>query len=209
MKTVANKLLLKSIMFTYMLFALSSSNVCSQTKLSKYEQQWVLLHPSAAIKIKKHIKESREMYLQVKASEQLDTFDVGGKLDAFRHVYTMAYLTKYVKPHKLRQLGIAHEKGNKLGFYTNKLEFNERADSLGCQMDLINNELGFKIGQLYKKKNSDDLKNRVIAEINTGNAWHLKRNQQGNYLNCDNEVIDMKSFKKQWFVPKCLIKTNE
>src|ERR1700739_3601539 len=88
----------------------------SQTKkfknLSKYEKRWAFVHPIAAVKIKHHQSEMYAVYKEVKQQRLLDTFENGGKLDAFRHTFAMAYFSKYVHTAKLRKLGKAHEKAN-------------------------------------------------------------------------------------------------
>ncbi len=181
----------------------------SQHEISKYEYRWAFFHPIAAKKIQKHLIEAMNVYQSVKSSKLLDTVESGGTLDAFRHTYTMAYLSRFVKISKLRKLGKAHERGNEYFFYKNQQEFGERADSLACVMDLRNNELGFEIGKNNKNASKDDLKNIIIEQIKVGNAWKLKKNAQNLYVSCQNEPILIKNYKGKWFLPKCLIKSNE
>ena len=84
----------------------------------------------------------------------------------------------------------------------------ERPDSLGNVMDLINNELGFKIGSENKKNSLGELKEIVITEIKNGKSVIIKRNKHGMYVECDNKIIDMQLYKGKWFVPKCLVPSN-
>lgn len=198
----------KNIIATYLLLSIVFNGL-SQHKISKYEYRWAFFHPFAAKKIQKHLKEAMIVYHSVKSSKLLDTVESGGTLDAFRHAYTMAYLSRFVKTSKLRKLGKAHEKGNEYFFYKKQQEFGERADSLACVMDLRNNELGFEIGKTNKKTSEDDLKNTVIEQIKTGNAWKLKKNNQNLYVSCQNESFLIENYKGKWFLPKCLIKSNE
>lgn len=181
----------------------------SQHEISKYEYRWAFCHPFAAKKVQKHLIEAMDVYQTVKHSKVLDDFESGGTLDAFRHTFTMAYLSRFVAVSKLRGLGKAHERGNEYYFYKNHQEFGERADSLACVMDLRNNEVGFDIGQKNKNVSKEDLKNIVIEQIKAGNAWKLKRNDQKMYVSCQNEPILMEHYKGKWFLPKCLIKSNE
>ena len=143
----------------------------AQHSISNYEYRWAVWHPFAAMKIKKQLPKALEIYKSVEQQKILDTLTFGGKLDAFRHSFTMAYLARSIRIKKLRKLGIAHEKGNKKGFYKNQLELTERADSLACEMDLRNNELGFLIGCLNKKATDEELKQLIISEIKNGKAW--------------------------------------
>jgi hypothetical protein len=186
-----------------------SQELLSQHDISKYEKRWAAFHPIAAIRIKSRLKKAMVVYHEVKDSKQLDNFESGGTLDAFRHSFSMAYLSQKIKTKKLRKLGIAHEKGNKYHFYKNKHEFGERADSLACEMDLRNNELGFLIGSKTKKLKINDLKAEMLLQIQKGNAWILKRNDKNEYVSCENEPIIMNNYKNVWFLPKCLIKSNE
>lgn len=198
----------KYIIFCY-LFLYSAKNLFAQHEISKYEYRWAFMHPFAAKKIQRHLKESMQIYLDVKKSKQLDTIESGGTLDAFRHTFTMAYLSRFVKEKKLRKLGNAHEKGNRYFFYKNHQEFGERADSLACVMDLRNNELGFEIGKMNKNTPKEDLKNIIIEQIKAGNAWKLKKNSQNLYISCQNELILIENYKGSWFLPKCLVRSNE
>jgi hypothetical protein len=181
----------------------------AQHDIGKYEFCWAFWHPFAALKVKHHLPKAMAVYKEVKQAKLLDTLEFGGRLDAFRHTFTMAYLAQRVKVKKLRKLGIAHEKGNKQQFKKLKLEFGERADSLACEMDLRNNEAGFAIGSSHKKETIADLKLIVLTQIQAGKAWYLKRNREYNYVSCNGEVIDMKVWAGIWNVPKCLIRTNE
>lgn len=185
------------------------ANVCAQHQISKYEYRWAVFHSIAAKKVQRHLIEAMDVYQEVKKSKQLDGFESGGSLDAFRHTFTMAYLSRFVKTKKLRKLGKAHERGNEYFFYKKQQEFGERADSLSCVMDLRNNELGFEIGTKYNSVSKEDLKTIVIEQIKMGNAWKLKKNGQNQYISCENEPISIENYKNQWFLPKCLIKSNE
>lgn len=184
-------------------------NALSQHHISKYEKRWALWHPFSAVKIKKHLPEAMAIYKEVKTSKQLDTLESGGKLDAFRHSYSMAYLCRYVKVEKLRKLGKLHEKGNKFQFKKNQTEDNERPDSLACEMDLRNNQMGFLVGTKYKLSSVEVLKEQIVLNIKNGNAWILKKNAQNQYISCDNELILVNNYKNTWFLPKCLIRSNE
>jgi len=185
------------------------SKAFGQHHISKYEKRWAFFHPIAAFKIRYQLPQAMKLYQQVKASKDLDTLESGGKLDAFRHTFVMAYLARSVKRKKLLKLGIAHEKGNKLQFEKGLLENHELPDSLACEMDLRNNQTGIDIGVANKKLNGEELKVLVIKEIKAGKAWYLKRNAKFDYVTCANQAINLMDYKGKWYVPKCLIKTNE
>lgn len=212
MKGIANIFMLKSlcykVVFKTLILVLLSTNGFSQHAISKYEYRWALAHPISAIRVKQHLFQAMKIYKEVKSKKILDTLESGGKLDAFRHAFTMAYLTRYVKVKNLKKLGIAHEKGNKKQFLDRFLEFGERSDSLACEMDLKNNLRGFEIGEKNKNVLINELMNEVIYEIKTGNLFYLKRNDRNLYVNCQNEPINLTLYADKWFIPKCLIKTN-
>jgi hypothetical protein len=186
-----------------------SLQLFGQHSISKYERCWAVIHPFVALKIKKQLPKAMLVYKEIEQTKVLDTLAYGGKLDAFRHTYVMAHLARTIKVRKLRKLGIAHEKGNKRGFYKNKLEFAERADSMACEMDLRNNEVGFIIGTAHKQATNEELKQIVLSEIKNGKTWYLKRNANCQYVTCNDNIIKLLDYKGIWYVPKCLVNTKE
>ena len=148
-------------------------------------------------------------YNEVKNQNTLDKFENGGKLDAFRHVFAMAYFSKFVSVKKLRKLGMAHEKGNYRQFLKQQNdEGGELPDSLSSVMDLKNNELGFSLATEVKEMSSEKIKQKVLEEINLGKAFIIKRDPGGSYLSCDDRMITREEMNKRWNIPKCLIASN-
>ncbi|MBS1650770.1 MAG: hypothetical protein JSU07_02050 [Bacteroidetes bacterium] len=174
--------------------------------LSKFEFFWALKHPFAAIKVYNIRKKCDKIYDTIALNAKLDKYFSGGKLDAFRHTFYMAAFAQKIKSKKIRALGIAHEKGNYNDFLKGKLEFEELPDSLSGLMDLKNNELGFEIAQNNKTANLLLLKNIVIDYISKGKCYILKRNSNGQFITCNNQVVEQ---KKIWNTNKCLIKSSE
>lgn len=201
-----NKIL--SIIVYCMLFAFSLFSQ-SFKLLSKYEKRWALAHPFASIKVKKYTKQCRSIVAEISKTGVLDTFNNGGKIDAFRHTYTMAVLAQHLKVKKIRKLGVAHEKGNYLQFKNKTIEEGEIPDSLSCVMDLKNNEIGFEIGKDNPHVNGFDLTKLVIQKINCGHCFIIKRNENGEYVKCDNSILKLAYWQGIWSVPKCLVKSNE
>jgi len=175
------------------------------TSISKYERRWAFWHPCAALKIKKHRAEMVSVYKEVKMYGLLDNFENGGTLDAFRHVFAMAYFSRFVKVNKLRTLGKAHEKGNYKLFLAGKAdEAGELPDSLSSVMDLKNNEIAFSLSKEVKTLSIEELKQKVVALAKSGGVFFIKRNERGLYLDCGGNVIDMEQKKGTWNIPKCL-----
>jgi hypothetical protein len=75
-------------------------------------------------------------------------------------------------------------------------------------MDLRNNELGYKLGLENKLSTNVELKEIVITAIKDGKAWYLKRNKHHFYVDCSNKPLELNYYRGQWFIPKCLIQTN-
>ncbi len=188
---------------------LSKNTYFAQQPISRYEFRWACFHPLTALKIKKQLPKALAIYSDMKKSGMPDAYNSGGKLDAFRHVYTMAFLARNIRPRKLRKLGIAHEKGNERQFREGQQEEGERPDSLACDMDLRNNELGFAIGSANRRAGDTLLKELVLQAIRDGKAWYLKRNARSEYVDCAGKALDPTLYRESWYVPKCLIKTNE
>jgi len=174
------------------------------SSLSKYEKRWAFFHPFAALKIKKHRKEMYAVYEEVKKSNVLDQYTSGGKLDAFRHIFAMAWFSKFVSVRKLRKLGKAHEKGNYLDFKKGISEDGELADSISTVMDLANNEVGFILSKKLKQANIEVIKKEAVVYIIQGGAIIVKRNAEGRYVTCGGEVIAEEK-KGIWNIPKCLV----
>ncbi len=190
-------------------FLVCNTLVFAQThKLYAQEKRWAIVHPFAALKVNRIQKKCYQIYNQPSLKTKLDDYSNGGELHAFRHLFFMSALAQKIKPKKLRKLGLAHEKGNYKQFLRSVLEEKEIPDSLSSVMDLKNNELGFVLGKKNKSIALNELCVIAISEIKTGNAFIMKRNSHGNYLDCMDNVIDLSRYQKSWNIPKCLIKSG-
>lgn len=194
------------ICFSVLIFFSLAS--CSTLKsYGKHEKRWAYLHPFAAVKLKNTKKKCDIIYSAVKDANSLDSYENGGKLDAFRHMFYMSVFAVKVSPNKVRKLGIAHEKDNYISFLKSQNEDGEKADSLSCEMDLLNNEIGIGLAKTNGKKISAvDLRTICMKQINDGNAYFMKRDSLGNYLTCAGEKINFELYKNKWNVPKCLVR---
>ena len=183
-----------------------STNSFSQApKASINEICWAIVHPFAALKVKKLTRQANLVVDTKHLRAELDSFSDGGKADAFRHVFYMSVYSQVIKVKKLRKLGIAHEKTNFKQFKKGKSEFGGLPDSLSSVMDLTNNELGFLLGSENKNLAHHDLYLKVISEIKAGKAMIMLRNKNGSFLNCDYQPLNLRVYAKQWHVPKCLV----
>ena len=85
----------------------------------------------------------------------------------------------------------------------------ERPDSLACAMDLLNNEQGFVLGRRYRDASIDSLKDETLRWMREGGSYYLRRNDKGEYTDCRGQALDLSVYTGRWFIPKCLIRTNE
>lgn len=196
------------IVFLLLFCAVGLSQPDSFSSLSKYEKRWAFFHPFAALKIKKHKDEMLAIYKEVKEQKTLDIFENGGQLDAFRHVFSMAYLSKFVSTKKLRKLGEAHEKGNYLQYLKGENEHGELPDSLSSVMDLKNNEVGLSLKKEVKQLSIQETKKMVVELVKNGWAIIIKRNSDGLYVDCNGNIITRAPMYKRWSWPKCLVQSN-
>lgn len=186
-----------------------ASPLQAQVLTGRAEFFWALLHPFAALKVKS-IGKKCDLVAADRATlvARLDSFSNGGRLDAFRHCFYMAAFAQKVSARKLRRLGVAHEKTNYRQFRKGLAEYGERPDSLSTVMDLANNETGFLLGAQHPATPLPDLKELVIVAITEGKSSVMKRNRQGEYLDCEGKPIARGHYYGAWYVPKCVVPSD-
>ena len=169
-----------------------------------------MLHPRAAKKVKKIIPVVRTD-VRLKISEgKIDSLIHGGQADAYRHALWMALTAKHIGDKKARKVGQMHEEGNKTNFYKSIKEDDALQDSISCQMDLLNNDLGIAYGIGYKDKSDEEIKELVLTGVLAGEFFMLFRNKQNEFLDCEGNIVDNKNriTDKRWYLPYCLVPTN-
>ncbi|MBP9068939.1 MAG: hypothetical protein KBG47_05495 [Bacteroidia bacterium] len=188
-----------------MVFALGVNIIQAKPRTSRYELWWAFTHPFAALKVKKIYKRVSKLYDENSLKVKLDVYPSGGKLDAFRHVFHFAAFAQKIKPKKVLKLGKAHEKTNYLDFKNGKQEDGFTADSLSCEMDLLNNEVGVRLGRENKKLSLEELKQKVLELVTVKDGiYYILRDKEGRFIDCNNNVIDMSIYKGKWYIPKCI-----
>ena len=196
-----------SIFFVIVVFKLFGQTACSYfLKLPCPEKWWVIKHIFIAKKVYLLSLEAVRETKTLLNDTTLDSDEAGGQLDAFRHAYWMALVSQKYGKRKALSLGKAHEKGNYIYFKKNKLEDGLLPDYESSLMDYLNNDVGIEIGTKYKNLSKDELKKIVIQHILEGKLFVLKKDSLGNYLNCNNEIIDLK--EKKWKTDKCIVPSN-
>jgi hypothetical protein len=196
-----------SLLFNYSCSA--QGIIKTYRQLSSIEKTWVCKHPVAALKIKKETKLTRKIVQELKQASVLDTISNGGQLDAFRHAFWMARITKRIGANKALKFGETHEKGNYEYFLKNIKEDNELQDSISCSMDLLNNKVGVEISKLKRSQTNEELKQIIIDKIRNGELFILKHNKENKPTDCENKVIVKQTNDlKKWNVNYCLVASN-
>lgn len=173
--------------------------------LSRPEKCWVLFHPFIA---KHAFHVTKYVIADVDSLKQEGTLGTdlnGGRLDAFKHAYWMASLSLAIGGRKALKLGRAHEKGNYLQYKKHQLEDSILPDSVSSVMDLKNNEAGISSFGKCRTYSRKELQHRIIYFVNKGDMFIIRKDAQGNYLDCSGAPLDMKIWAGRWGIPKCLV----
>ena len=169
---------------------------------------WVVFHPFKAKKALEISLETNKVADSISKTSLLDGDTAGGQVDAFRHAFWMARLHQKIGERAARSLGIAHEKENYVTFKKNNLEDGVVPDEIASEMDLYNNEEGLKLIRKGSKVSKKGLIYRIINAIHKGKMKIIKKDQKGNFLTCEGEIIPSKELNGKWKNNKCLITSN-
>lgn len=188
----------------------AQNNNVHYSDLSSNEKHWAMFHPRAAKKVKKIIPAVRSDVRLKMTENKIDSLIHGGQADAYRHALWMALTAKHIGDKKARRVGQMHEESNKQHFYNSVKEDNALQDSMSCQMDLLNNDLGIAYGIGYKDKSDDEIKELVLNGILAGEFFMLFRNKKNEFLDCEGNVVSNENriAEKRWYLPYCLVPTN-
>lgn len=197
-----------SFVFFLNFYCLSAQYQLGFSALSRPEKRWVFFHPFVAKKAQVLTKKALQVVDTMKNDPRLDQHQNGGQIDAFRHTFWMATLAQQIKPSKVKKLGLAHEKANRIEFKKGRKEDGSYADQVSCSMDLYNNAIGIKIGTGNKNATTEELRQLVFIAVKTGECKIIKRNKAGVFLTCDGKPINTTENKNTWNIPKCLVNSN-
>ena len=178
-------------------------------QLSCPEKRWVFFHPFAAKKAYRITLEARNVSKQMETDSLLDHDADGGQVDAFRHAFWMGRLSQEIYWRKVKRLGKAHEHGNYRDFKKHRTGEENFSDSIAGAMDLFNNDVGIDAGRKNKNLSSEDFKKIILKKILDGEMKIILKDQNGNSLDCEKKVIDLKMYAGRWNIPRCLIKSND
>lgn len=179
----------------------SQSKIKSFKKLSCPEKWWVVWHPFVAKKAFSISQLARQKTDSIKQNKILKGKGNGDQVDAFRHAFWMAKLTNEIGWRRAKSLGKAHEKGNYKDYKKRRLEDGEVPDKISSDMDYFNNDVGIALG----KNTNENLANKVVELVKMGKCKIIKTNDEGDYVDCDGNVLFKENLKGKWKNDKCLV----
>jgi len=180
----------------------------SVKNLHSSEVWWIMTHPFIAKKSWDISKQASSIATAHISDPLMDGDYNGGMVDAFRHTLWMAMLVQEIRPEAALKLGKAHEKGNYKDFKQKILEEGKLPDSMSCEMDLRNNEVGIDLGLRNMGTDTDTLILFVRSAVRRGECWKIKKDSLGYFLNSDGEIIPESEWKGKWITPKVLVPSN-
>lgn len=194
--------------FGLLFLGCSSSLTASYKKLSQPEKRWVKWHVFKAKKAYKISKEAEKTKDSIAKTNQIGTDNNGGGLDAFKHAYWMARLTQDIGKNAATRLGILHEKGNYKTFENRQMEDGQLPDQPSTTMDLHNNAVGVNIGKTNKGASKATLIKIILDSLKQQKLKVLLKDDNGNFLDCDKNVIPLDSLKHRWNTKKCVVSSG-
>ncbi len=191
------------------LFFMDKESVIHQYLNLRFPMQiWLLTHPFVARMAWKLTEESRTIASDMISDPDLDGDYSGGQVDAFRHIFWLAYLTQAIGSQKALKLGIAHEKSNEIDFRKKSLEEDFLPTYISCKMDYLNNNIGVEIGKKYAKISKNELIEKVKETILSGKAFIVKKNSDRDFLDSESRIIPKNEYFGLWHTSKCLVSSN-
>ena len=173
--------------------------------ISLAEKGWVLRHPFIAKKAWNITERVRAVTDSLQKRSIPDQDDSGGKLDAFRHGFWMASLTKKIGPRRALSLGRAHERGNYHDFKKRRFEDSDIPDKAAGDMDLFNNVIGSVIGIELKEKDEKSVIDAVLLAIHDGKMKIILKDAEGRSCDSLMKPIPASAMKGKWDTPRVLV----
>ena len=177
-------------------------------QLSSPEKIWTMGHPFIAKKAWNITVRTRFVTDSLQKEGIPDRDPSGGKLDAFRHSFWMATLTKKIGVGKALSLGRAHEKGNYRDFKRSRFEEGDIPDKAASEMDLFNNKIGVGIGTALKGTSEKLVVDSVLRAIASGRMLIVLKDTLGR--SCDSLLnpIPKNELQGKWTTPRLLVPSN-
>ncbi|MCF0210874.1 MAG: hypothetical protein HUK18_06160 [Bacteroidales bacterium] len=127
----------------------------------------------------------------------------GGVFDAFRHIYWMYSLSNEIGPKKAKRIGEIYEN---YGEYMFNNSYMSGYDSVGRVMDLFNNDIGISLSK--EKIPYSLIFNEIENILRDGSAKVVKKNDLGESLDIDGNVIQDTIWKQTWQNNRILINSS-
>ena len=172
------------------------------------EKWWVLSHPFIASRVWKLTQHTQDVTAKVENDISLDGDINGGQVDAFRHAFWMAMITRHFSSKTAKHLGKVHEKANRIDFKKRRHEDGALPDKTSSDMDLKNNEMGIRIALRNPACSENELADLIKQAILKGDLWILKKNMDGNYLDWQGHILFPDDFKGKWYNKRCLVPSD-
>jgi hypothetical protein len=189
--------------------ALAQSAAASYFDLSGPEKFWVITHFLKAKKAFEITGEVLKTTDSVSKTGLLEPDLNGGQLDAFKHGFWMASLTRSIGKKAALKLGEAHEKGNYQDFKNRRKEDGMVPDKMASEMDLFNNRMGADLALDSPPESAGELVNIIADAIKSGRLKILKKDNRGNFLDCQGNVLSGEALSGKWETAKCLVDSDE
>lgn len=193
------------IFFVFIVFSAEGAALNAFCSLTGPEKWWTIKHPFVARRAYRCAMEARTQSRLIVEQQLLDGDSVGGQVDAFRHAFWMARCTQEFGGRKAMVLGKVHEKGNYRSFIRHRTEDGMLPDSVSSAMDLFNNAAGIELAGHDRDLSAEALKMKLIEAIRAGELRIIRKNENGEYLDCAGRAIDLKQYHGVWSIPACLV----
>jgi hypothetical protein len=168
----------------------------------------VVCHPFRAKRAQATTREALRVTDSITATGSIGKDANGGQLDAFKHAYWMALMSRQIGQKAALKLGRAHEKGNYRGFKRGRAEEGSLPDKPSSDMDLFNNEAGAVVCGQDCQWSDQELIREILRMTNEGELRTLKK-KKGVFISCDGHQLDPAELTGSWENDKCLVPSNQ
>lgn len=198
-------------------FATGNANLSAQNStkqnakldVSCPEIWWGIGHPFISIKAFRISKQALITTRQIEKEKLLQNDWNGGQIDAFKHAFWMGLLTYKINRKQAIKLGIAHEKGNYKNFKKNlRRGRSGNHDKAAQEMDLLNNETGASLAEQFSDADENEFKEIIMDYIQAGRLKIIKKNNLGEYLNENDQIIPTAQLIGIWDNGKVLVDSD-
>ena len=120
----------------------------------------------------------------------------------------MALLGQEFRAGKARSLGRAYERSNYQQWKRGQLEDGGVQDSCSSKMDLLNNEVGIRIGRANREMGNAELAGMVMDSVAASAFWVISKDSDGRSLDAQGNVLPDSEWKGKWVNRRILQRSN-